>query len=226
MSTIKPKEGRPRKDRTTTPQNDNPNDIGMLLQADRKILEKQGGKTGNMYKALADEHKQEMLVADISFVSGYLGRRRTLRHPYQIDLNDVNSVEERTIAYFEACSESKHYPSVMSLCVMGYGLDIQAVELYLREHNNETTQYIKQVKNLIADIMTNASLYGNADSTSTIFQLKNLHGFQDTVKIEAVTQDIDTKIDEQALFEEYAKYDPEFAKSLKDVTPTEVADGE
>lgn len=226
MSTMKDGRGHPRKDRTTTPQNDNPSDISMLLQADRKILEKQGGRTGNMYKALADEHKQEMLVADISFVSGFLGRNRCLKNPYQIDLNDFNMVEERTIAYFEGCSEAKHYPSVMSLCVMGYGMDIHSVDNYLREHNNQTTQYIKQVKNLIADIMTNASLYGNADSTSTIFQLKNLHGFADTVKIEAVTQDIDTKIDEQALFEEYAKYDPEFAKSLKDVTPNEVADGE
>lgn len=226
MSTMKPRRGRPPKDRATTPQNDNPSDISLLLQADRKILEKEGGRTGNMYKALADEHKQEMLVADISFVSGFLGRQRALRNPYQVDLNNFEQVEERTISYFEACAEAKHFPSMMSLCVMGFGLDMTTVNTYIREHNNQTTQYLKQTNNLIADIMTNASMFGNADNTSVIFQLKNLHGFQDTVKIEAVSSDIDTQIDEKALFEEYAKYDPEFAKSLKDITPDEVANGE
>lgn len=219
MSTTKPKEGRPFKNRAIMAQNDNPADVELLLQADKKILEKQGGRVGNMYKAMADEHKQEMLKADISYVTGHLQRNKCLRHPYQIDLNDFDAVQERTIEYFEGCGASGHFPSVMSLCVMGFGRDVGSVDAYIREHNNDTTEYLKQVKNLIADVMTNASLYGNADSTTVIFQLKNLHGFQDTVKIEAVTQEIDSHIDEKALFEEYAKYDPEFAKSLKDVTP-------
>ena len=39
-----------------------------------------------------------------------------------------------------------------------------------------------------------------------IFQLKNLHGFADNVRIEAATQEQAPEIDEDALRAEYAKY--------------------
>ena len=46
-----------------------------------------------------------------------------------------------------------------------------------------TAQYIVIVKELIADVLTNASLRNKANVAQTIFQLKNHFGHSDEVKV-------------------------------------------
>ena len=74
----------------------------------------------------------------------------------------------------------------MGLAVYGYGVSRQALNDYLRTHNNETTAFIEKAKDIMADILTNASLYNNANAVQVIFQLKNHFGHSDTVQLQPV----------------------------------------
>ena len=104
-----------------------------------------------------------------------------------LDMNDIEAVRDRTVEYFAACEKAGAYPSVMGLAVHGYGMTRENLSLYLRTHNNDTTAYIGMVKDVMADILSNASLNYSAAAIPVIFQLKNHHGFVDKVEVETTT---------------------------------------
>lgn len=136
---------------------------------------------------------------------GYLDRK-ALKNETAVDLDDVRAVMERTRDYFVACAEAGNPPSLMSYCSIGLGLTRSRVSDYCRKHHNDTTDFLARVSDLIADQLTTGALYGNLDNIMAIFQLKNLHGFADNVRIEAATQEQAPEIDEDALRAEYAKF--------------------
>lgn len=136
---------------------------------------------------------------------GYLDRK-ALKNETAVDLDDVRAVMERTRDYFTACAEAGNPPSLMSYCSIGLGLTRSRVSDYCRKHHNDTTDFLARVSDLIADQLTTGALYGNLDNIMAIFQLKNLHGFADNVRIEAATQEQAPEIDEDALRAEYAKF--------------------
>ena len=142
---------------------------------------------------------------------GYLDRK-ALKNETAVDLDDVRAVMERTRDYFTACAEAGNPPSLMSFCSIGLGLTRSRVSDYCRKHHNETTDFLARVSDLIADQLTTGALYGNLDNIMAIFQLKNLHGFADNVRIEAATQEQAPEIDEDALRAEYAKFVEEGGK--------------
>ena len=63
-----------------------------------------------------------------------------------------------------------------------------------------------RVFDLIADAISTGALYGNLDNIMSIFQLKNLHGFADNVRIEAALPEQAPTIDEDALAKEYEAF--------------------
>ena len=138
----------------------------------------------NNYKAVADEHKGEVLAADIISRTTAL-----LERPQKINLNSLEEVQERTAEYFTACAAAEVYPSVMGLASHGLGISRQALNQYmLRNPNSETTEYINRVKDIMADILTNESLKGNANPVQALFQLKNHFGHADRVEVEAIRE--------------------------------------
>ena len=132
--------------------------------------------------------------------------RKALKNERAVDLDDVVKVMERTRDYFTACAEVGNPPSLLSYCSIGLGLTRSRVADYCRKHNNLTTEFLTRVGDLIADQITTGALYGNIDNIMAIFQLKNLHGFADNVRIEAAAPDQAPTIDEDALRAEYEKY--------------------
>lgn len=138
----------------------------------------------SLYKQQTDEHKGELLKADIA--AKVTALRVSDERP-RVDWADLEQVKARTYDYFEACQQSEVYPSVMGLATYGYGVTRQALNEYLRTHNNETTAFIGKAKDIMADILTNASLYNNANAVQVIFQLKNHFGHSDTVQLQPVT---------------------------------------
>lgn len=138
----------------------------------------------SLYKQQTDEHKGELLRADIEDKVNALRVSDTRQ---RVDWADLEQVKERTYDYFTACQKAEVYPSVMGLAVYGYGVTRQALNEYLRTHNNETTAFIGKAKDIMADILTNASLYNNANAVQVIFQLKNHFGHSDTVQLQPVT---------------------------------------
>lgn len=139
--------------------------------------------TQKIYKQQADEHKGELLSKDIICKCASLQNTEKIK----VDLNNIEEVQQRTLEYFEACSKAQAFPSIMGLASIGYGISRQALNQWLLKHpDSETTEFVNRAKDIIADILTNASLNNNANSVQAIFQLKNNHGFADKVEVTAV----------------------------------------
>lgn len=141
------------------------------------------GSPKRLYKQESDGHKSEQLQMDIANKREVL---RTVVKREKVDFSNLQMVQDRAFAYMEACEKAGVFPSVMGLATHAFGVSRQALNQYLLTHNNETTDFIALVKDTFADILTNASLYNNANPVMTIFQLKNSHSFVDKLEIAPV----------------------------------------
>lgn len=159
-----------------------------------------------IYKAATDEHKANALSADIMAHAKILITSDNLG---KVDFNNIEDVKARTYAYFEACAKSGAFPSVMGLAVHGFGISRQALNQYLlRNPGDISTQFINMAKDSIADILTNESLYNNANSIQAIFQLKNHFDHSDRVEIQPVNE-VSPHGETMAALIETAKYLPD-----------------
>lgn len=173
-------------------------DSPAVNKANLKLMEKQerANAVANNLLQLAGVIDEEIGMLD----------RKALKNATAVDLDDVKAVMERTRDYFTACGEAGNPPSLLTYCSVGLGLTRNRVNEYCRKHSNASTDFLTRVSDLIADQITTGALYGNLDNIMAIFQLKNLHGFADNVRIEAATPAQAPEIDEDALRAEYAKY--------------------
>ncbi len=199
------KAGRPDEDKVKS------DDMIAMLTKDRELLSEQtrGNPRSNIHRADTDDNKAMRLASTLSDVTEVL-RRDQIKHIKKVNFDDLEEVKSRTIEYFESCQASRHFPSVMTLCSIGYGCDRSTLDIYLNKHNNETASYIRRVKDIIADTLTNAALYSAADNVSVIFQLKNLHGFADNIRVEAGAVMPDIQVDKEAIRKRH---------TFKDITP-------
>ena len=178
-------------------------------------------------KAMANAEKAEAVAKNLLNVAGVIDSeignldKKCLKNATAVDLDDVRAVMERSRDYFVACAAAKNPPSMLTYCSIGLGLTQNRVNDYIRKHNNDSTEFILRVKDLIADQITTGAMYGNLDNIMAIFQLKNLHGFADNVRIEAAVAEQAPQIDESALKAEYEAY----AKANGIELPKEVANG-
>jgi hypothetical protein len=186
-------------------------DMKAMLSKNKELLAdtKRGNPRTNIYKADADEHKAEMLSKSLGDLTEVL-KRDQIKNITRVDFNDIEEVKRRTIEYFESCQATSHYPSMLTLCSIGYGCTRDLFDLYIRTHNNESSNFMSRIKDMIADILTNASLYNTADNVSVIFQLKNLHGFADNIRVEASPVMPDIPVDKEAIRKRH---------TFKDITP-------
>lgn len=175
-------------------------DMIAMLAKDKEIAadNKRGNPRANLYKAEADEHKSQMLSKSIGELTEVL-KRDQIKNITRVNFDDIEEVKQRTIEYFESCQATGHYPSILTLCSIGYGCSRGLLDIYINNHNNESSNYLIRVKDMIADILTNASLYSVADNVSVIFQLKNLHGFADNIRVEASPVMPDIPVDKEAI---------------------------
>lgn len=178
-------------------------------------------------KAMANAEKAEAVANNLLNLAGVIDDeiglldKKCLKNATAVDLDDVRAVMERSRDYFVACAAAKNPPSMLTYCSIGLGLTQNRVNDYIRKHNNDSTEFILRVKDLIADQITTGAMYGNLDNIMAIFQLKNLHGFADNVRIEAAVAEQAPQIDEDALAKEYEAY----AKANGIELPKEVANG-
>ena len=164
-------------------------------------------------RALATStEKAEAVAANLLNLAGIVEEeignldKKALKNETAVDLDDVRAVMERTRDYFYACAAAKNPPSMLTYCSIGLGLTQNRINDYVRKHNNASTDFILRVKDLIADQITTGAMYGNLDNIMAIFQLKNLHGFADNIRVEAAMPEQAPEIDESALEAEYMAY--------------------
>lgn len=190
-------------------------DMAALLMIDKQAqLENPDSPAVNKrnLKAMEKADKAEAVAKNLLNLAGVIDEeigmldRSALKNATAVDLDDTKAVMERTRDYFVACAQAGNPPSVLSFCSVGLGLTRSRVMEYCRKHSNATSEFLTRVGDLIADQITTGALYGNLDNIMAIFQLKNLHGFSDNIKIEAATAEQAPEIDEEALRAEYAKF--------------------
>jgi len=145
------------------------------------------GYTQKLYKAQSDTHKGEELAKAIWNKRAAL---ETISKRESVDFLNLEQVQQRTLDYLDACIIAENYPSFMGLATEGYGISRQALNQYLLAHNNPVTDYIRIVKDSIADILTNASLYNNANAIAVIFQLKNHFEHADRIEVRAISSNM------------------------------------
>lgn len=205
-------------------------DMGALMVVDKKLrteCETSPEVNKRNLKAMANAEKAEAVANNLLNLAGVIDSeignldKKCLKNSTAVDLDDVRAVMERSRDYFVACAAAKNPPSMLTYCSIGLGLTQNRVNDYIRKHNNDSTEFILRVKDLIADQITTGAMYGNLDNIMAIFQLKNLHGFADNVRIEAAVAEQAPQIDESALKAEYEAY----AKANGIELPKEVANG-
>ena len=161
-------------------------------------------------KLMADAARGEAIAQNLIRVADLINNeiydRTVLKNATAVDLDSVEEVMERTRDYFMACANAKNPPSILTYCSIGLGLTRQRVLDYCRTHSNASTDFLTRVSDLIADQISTGALYGNLDNIMAIFQLKNLHGFADNVRIEAAMPEQAPQVDESALKAEYEAY--------------------
>ena len=188
------------------------NDMTELMTADKQMAEANPNSPAvnkKNIKLMASEKgdmvsQNLMRVADL--ISNEIYDRSVLKNEVAVDLDDVNAVMERTRDYFYACAEAKNPPSMLTYSSIGLGLTLNRMNDYIRTHNNASTEFMLRVKDLIADQITTGAMFGNLDNIMSIFQLKNLHGFADNVRIEAAVASQVPVVDQDALAKEYEQY--------------------
>lgn len=144
------------------------------------------GYRQKVYKDDADGRKAQALREDIAIKIEQL---EAVNGRQKVDWQDLNLVKERTIAYFRACEKAACIPSVMGLAVYGFGVDRGTLNEFIRRYpETNSARFLLAVKDVIADVLTNAALNRRIDNVMSIFQLKNGHGFRDSVEIQAATE--------------------------------------
>ena len=190
-------------------------DMSALMTIDKKLrteCETSPEVNKRNLKAMANAEKAEAVAKNLLNVAGVIDSeiglldKKCLKNATAVDLDDVRAVMERSRDYFVACATAKNPPSMLTYCSIGLGLTQNRVNDYIRKHNNDSTEFILRVKDLIADQITTGAMYGNLDNIMAIFQLKNLHGFADNVRVEAAVAEQAPQIDESALEAEYKAY--------------------
>ena len=188
-------------------------DMTELMQADKAMAmanpDSPAVNKKNL-KLMADMTKGEAVATNLARVADLISNeiydRTILKNETAVDLDDVKAVMERTRDYFYACAEAKNPPSMLTYSSIGLGLTLVRLNEYIRKNNNESTEFILRVKDLIADQISTGAMFGNLDNIMAIFQLKNLHGFADSVRVEAAAPSQIPVIDESALAADYKKY--------------------
>lgn len=190
-------------------------DMAALMTIDKQIRikdEESPAINKRNLKLLEKTEKAEAVAQNLLRLAGVIDEeiglidRTALKNAAAVDLDDCKAVMERTRDYFEACAAAGNPPSMLTYCSIGLGLTRTRVLDYCRKHSNASTEFLARVGDLIADQISTGAMYGNLDNIMAIFQLKNLHGFADNVRIEAAMPEQAPEIDEDALKAEYMKY--------------------
>lgn len=171
------------------------NEIVSVLEA-----QKQTGGRRKIYKEVSDQHRGELLAADLE--RKIAGLRETIRRD-RADWGNLEQVQSRCLEYLQRCQEAKCLPTVGGLSVFALGYTRQRLNAYMRENpDTPTTQFLMQIKDLLADTLETGALNRNLDSVMAIFTMKNDHDRADRVQLEpVVSEPLGTTPDQRALEE-------------------------
>ena len=153
-----------------------------LLPREQMAAELEKSKGSKIYKVQADEHRDERLAALLQPKIDRLNTEPSSRS--NSIYHDIDLVWYRTREYLEACATAGAVPSMLGLSTMAFGTSQQALWKFCSDHpGDEVTLFIEQIKDDLADVVSQMALYRQVDPTFSIFWLKNLAGWRDNLEL-------------------------------------------
>lgn len=136
-----------------------------------------------LYREAANEINAAIIGADVSQKRKEL--MKAAERP-RVNLHDLEDVKNRTDEFLTACETVAVIPTFLGLCT-AFGMSREAVYKFLRNNpGSSSAEFIGLSRETLANIMITASLNKASDPATTIFSLKNLHGFSDRLEIEPI----------------------------------------
>lgn len=105
--------------------------------------------------------------------------------PKKIDLKDPEMIRQVAVAYTAACAESGTLCNKTGLC-RAMGMTRQGVDWFMSHNPGEpSTELLQMIFDSFAEALSNAGLASAVHPIISIFLLKAISGYSDTIKIES-----------------------------------------
>lgn len=105
--------------------------------------------------------------------------------PQKINLKDLEMVKKVAVSYTAACAENGTIANKTGLC-RAMGVTRQAVDWFMNHNPDEpSAEYLMMIFDAYAEALSAASLAGATHPIVSIFLLKAISGYRDTVSLEA-----------------------------------------
>lgn len=135
-------------------------------------------RRGRLYSQTADHG---LVVSEIvSNLAEELAKK-----PQKINLKDADMIESIAIAYTDACAKAGTMPNKTGLC-RAMGVTRQGVDWFISHNPGEpSAELLQMIFDSYAEALSAASLAGAVHPIVSIFLLKAISGYRDTVSLEA-----------------------------------------
>ena len=108
-----------------------------------------------------------------------VARAREMLKLKRATINDFDVIKDRSYEYLTYCDENNRIPTLRGLCVC-LGVSPDTVNRWIAERpNHETTIFLSQMLNLMADNLEQGALQGTMDRNASVFLLKSNFGYRD-----------------------------------------------
>lgn len=165
-------------------------------------------RRGRLYSQTADHG---LVVSEI--VSNLAAELAEM--PQKINLKDLEMVRKVAVSYTAACAENGTIANKTGLC-RAMGISRQAVDWFMKHNPGEpSAEYLTMVFDAFAEALSAASLAGATHPIVSIFLLKAISGYRDTVSIEPAPErdPLGDRVKAEAIAERY--------KDLCDLLPAD-----
>ncbi len=135
-------------------------------------------RAGRLYSQTADHGM--VVTAIVSNLAAELAAR-----PKKIDIRNSNMVSDVAVAYVDACARAGTMPNKTGLC-RAMGMTRQGVDHFMHMNPGEpSAELLQMIFDSFAEALSAASLASAVHPIVSIFLLKAISGYSDTLKIEA-----------------------------------------
>lgn len=162
-------------------------------------------KTNRLYRAESSDFVDGKLTELVNLTAAELAG--IADNAEVVNLNDVNTLKERTILYCRACADSSTIPTFSGFA-RSCGLSVQGMNEYMRKNpDSESAEWLRIAHDAFADCLAEAAQRNMTNSIVSIFALKARSGWKETVALEAVQHDpMGHTTDQSQLAADYADY--------------------
>lgn len=150
------------------------------MTRDAMIEYGKGKRSTRIYKEQSDEVKNESISKT---VSNALAELRQVNNTPRINMDDITAVRGVVEMYLETCAMNSYNPTMTDIAMI-LGYTRMGLYAYMAKQDTETSRFLHQVHDKLADILAENALKNNVNNITAIFLLKALYGYRETQSLE------------------------------------------